>query len=107
MNATLEHFDARWEPVLQARKGALMGSKIGIMLLSSCIFSPRWLRFAKIIKRGNRRVGKGVGSAVPQTKVCRAPCPTRSCAVANYDGVGTAHESLSLVLKAAPAPIAR
>jgi len=34
MNATLEHFDARWEPVLRARKDALMGSKIGIMLLS-------------------------------------------------------------------------
>jgi len=47
MNPTLEHFDATWEPVLQACKDALIGSKIGIMSLSSCMFSLRWLRFGK------------------------------------------------------------
>src|SRR5262249_35291283 len=50
MNATLEHFDATWEPVLHACKDRLMGQKIGIMSLSSCVFSLRWLCFGKNLR---------------------------------------------------------
>src|SRR5215813_4722282 len=51
------------------------------------------------------RVGKGVGTASQQRRVSRAPCPPGAVPLASRLMVGTAHEGLSFVMKAVPAPL--
>jgi hypothetical protein len=84
----------RWRKNKSQPAGRAMAG-VGRILVSKTMMEVR-----------NRRVGKGVGTAVPHRLVSRAPCPrvTHHTRIAQ-ERVGTAHESHCRWGNAVPAPL--